>query len=59
MIINKFVLTFFMIILSACSSTKTYENEVFPSEDAAWLPVNPEHFDKNEAQRIYEGSIGK
>ena len=45
------------LLVQGCSSNKTYENTVFPEKNAAWEPVNPEHFGKNEAQRIFEGSL--
>jgi len=38
-------------LLSACSSPKTYENDIFPS--GAWHPVNPDGLNKVEVQKIY------
>lgn len=55
----KIVLIILMLLTSACSSVKSYENESFPDSKAVWNPINPENFSKTEAQRIYEGSIGK
>jgi hypothetical protein len=49
------VLGLLMIILSGCSSVKTYENEVFPQGE--WKAVNPQYFGKTEAQRILEGKM--
>lgn len=42
-----------LCILSGCSSVTNYENPAFPTGE--WQPVNPEHFGKNEVQRLYEG----
>ena len=44
-----------MLILSGCSSVKTYENEVFPQNE--WKAANPQYFGKTEAQRILEGKM--
>ncbi|WP_298642410.1 hypothetical protein [uncultured Cardiobacterium sp.] len=44
-----------MMVLSGCSSVKTYENEVFPQGE--WRAVNPQYFGKMEAQRILEGRM--
>lgn len=55
----KPILLILILLTTACSSVKSYENEIFPKSDSKWLPVNPENFNKTEAQRIYEGSIGK
>ena len=44
-----------MLLLTACSS-KTYEADTFPKGD--WQPINPEDFNKSEAERILEGERG-
>lgn len=51
----KHILIFASLFLCACTTPKPYENTIHPDGD--WHPVNPEHFNKTEAQRIYEGKI--
>lgn len=53
----KSILIILALIITGCS-VKSYENEIFP-KDVKWQPINPENFNKTEAQRIFEGSIGK
>lgn len=51
---KKSILIFSILIISACSNTpKEYEADIFP--DGEFKPINPEYFNKDEAQRIFEG----
>lgn len=56
---NKFnlLISILVVFLAACSSPRFYEADVFPG--GKWKPVNPEFFDKDEAQRIMEGGTPK
>lgn len=54
---KKLIFFLSIVFLQGCTSPKSYENDIFPSSDAPWLPVNPEYFNKTEAQRIYEGQL--
>lgn len=41
------------LIISCSSISKEYEADVFPKGE--FKPINPEYFNKDEAQRIFEG----
>ncbi len=53
----KIIMLLSILCLSACTSPKSYESNIFPKGE--WRAVNPEYFNKTEAQRILEGRIPK
>ncbi len=54
---KKIIVCTVVLTLAGCGSIKSYENTSFPDSGTPWKPVNPENFNKTEAQRIYEGKI--